>query len=220
MFKMTTAIIATLFRVICYLGGGVILILREIARCFYGATNAVVRCLWACLWACLRWLWSKMPSILMTIFIVAIIVAAGAAAVHKIEDFRSKSRAQADATRYKTAFEEAALLAAEAAEENGLTAKVRELVHKFGRDVTGGAGFVAKADGHEVYLATTDGRVRASVMIDGISVYNDWCFPEEDNCAPYTYRGIGSWEHLLDRLETTEQKALDNRFGAIFKETK
>jgi len=228
MFKMATAIIATLLRVAWWVGQLLFALLRGVVLCLWVATRAVARCLWAFL----RWLVANALPIILTIAGAMVTLCIILALVYGFNYVRQKAKAEAEAIKCETAFGEAMEVAGEAAEERAITARVRELVQKFGREVAKGeltvAGFSTEADGHLVELAAGDEgtQLRAAVLIDGTEAYLDWCAEpsEPDACppSPYIYRGIGSWEHLLDKLETrktAEQKAADDRFGTIFGET-
>jgi len=218
MFKMATAIIATLLQVAW-----------GVALCLWGATRAVAYCLWAFL----RWLAANALPIILTIAGTIAAFCITFALVYGFNYVRQKAKAEAEAIKCETAFGEAMEVAGEAAEERAITARVRELVQKFGHEHEVAkweltvAGFSTEADGHLVELAAGDEgtQLRAAVLIDGVEAYLDWCAEpsEPDACppSPYIYRGIGGWEHLLDKLETrktAEQKAVDDRFGTIFGE--
>lgn len=161
----------------------------------------------------------------------------------------TQTRTAAEATRHETAFNESLDAAVESADDLEINARVRAMVGSrlghSGGAVHGSDGWrelfsslegvpaekmeyrvlMARGPpaGHTVRLmvmrSAETGREYVSVEVDGQQAY--LCVVEDgEGLWPWVYRGVGLWEHLLDKVEAyvdrdRQRQEIDSRFGNL-----
>jgi len=142
-------------------------------------------------------------GIVMTTVVLALLLVAGLALHGKISGWKVEYDARMAATQEERAYEAAREAANDAAEDLEIAERVRAILGGSEARVlaVNGIGFEMRKDGHD----------KVVIVIGGVEA-----FIQTGKEEPHVYRGLGSWEYMLDSAEHwVKQSEVDAKFGGL-----
>jgi len=163
------------------------------------------RAIWLTLSSIGKGIWRHLHEIgwaLLAAGAIAVAIWGGSRLLH---DLKSKYVAYMENTKEERAFEDARDAANDSAEDLEIASRVCRILER------SGGKLAMTVDGRRFNMRIESDAV--VIEIDGaVAFEQDWMAREE----PSVYRGVGTWEHLLDSAEGwIKQREVDAKFGGI-----
>jgi len=147
-------------------------------------------------------------EIAVVAMVVCLLGVAGLAIYGKLSNWKAEYDARMAATQEERAFDAAREAANDSAEDLEIAERARAIL-----DGTASRALTVNGISFEMrsILNAKDGRDEVVIVIGGVEA-----FIQADGDEPRVYRGLGSWEHMLDSVEHwIKQSEVNAKFGDL-----